>query len=36
MSLERLHEAERREDRARIASLEAYVEQIHTEFNKNK
>ena len=35
-ALEKRHAKEREIDRAKISSLEAYVEKIHAEFTKNK
>ena len=36
LKMEERHKREREQDRIKIASLEAYVEKIHGEFNKNK
>ena len=35
-ALEQRHHLEREKDRAKIASLEEYIDTIHAEFNKNK
>lgn len=35
-AMEQRHLKEREQDKAKIASLEAYVEKIHDEFTKNK